>query len=128
MLITTGFDRNVQDADIAEEIERIRQAQKLSDAAALQLRRRFPPHALPNQAWRNLGGMRFEEHGTNWGFNLHGISQGIALADLDNDGDLDVVLNNQNAPATPLRHDATPPRSPPRCRGRGPKTLALLHP
>lgn len=125
VLITTGFERNVQDADIAEEIERIRQAQKLSDAAALQLRRRFPSHALPNQAWRNLGGMRFEENGTNWGFNLHGISQGIALADLDNDGDLDVVLNNQNASATLLRNDATAPRILVRLRGRGSNTDAV---
>ena len=125
VLITTGFERNVQDADIAEEIERIRQAQKLSDVAALQLRRRFPSHALPNQAWRNLGGMRFEENGTNWGFNLHGISQGIALADLDNDGDLDVVLNNQNAAATLLRNDATAPRILVRLRGRGGNTDAV---
>lgn len=125
ILITTGFERDVQDADVADEIERIRQAEKLSDAAALQLRRRFPSHALPNLAYRNLGGMRFEESGSNWGFNQVGISQGIALGDLDNDGDQDVVLNNQNAAALLLRNDAEAPRIRVELEGRPPNTAAI---
>ncbi len=125
ILITTGFERDVQDSDVAEEIERIRQAKKLSDAEALQLRRRFPSHALPNLAYRNLGGMQFEEWGANWGFNHHGISQGIALGDLDNDGDQDVVLNQQNAAALFLRNDAEAPRIRVQLQGRAPNTAAV---
>ena len=110
VLITTGFERDVQDVDVAAEIEEIRRRENLSDPAALQLRKRFPSMALPNVAFRNRGDLTFEDASKAWGFDQLGISHGMALADLDNDGDLDVVINNQNAPALLLRNDASAPR------------------
>jgi hypothetical protein len=120
LLITTGFARDVQDADVAAEIEAIRQRDRLADAAALQLRLRFPSLALPNVAFRNRGDLTFEDAGQAWRFDQVGISQGMALGDLDNDGDLDVVLNNENAPASLLRNDSSHPRLAVRLRGHPP--------
>ncbi|HAB15839.1 MAG TPA: hypothetical protein DCE44_05245, partial [Verrucomicrobiales bacterium] len=125
VLISTGFERDVQNVDVAEEIEAIRQRDKLPDAAALQLRRRFPSLALPNLAFRNRGDLTFADVSREWGFDLTGISQGIALADMDHDGDLDVVLNNQNAPATLLRNNSAAPRLAVRLRGQPPNTQAI---
>jgi hypothetical protein len=119
LLITTGFERDVQDADVAEEIEAMRRRDRLGDAASIALRRRFPSLAQANLAYRNRGDFTFEEVGKAWGFDSVGISQGMAWADLDGDGDLDGVINQANAPALLLRNDGDAPRIAVRLHGRG---------
>ena len=125
LLISTGFERDVQDIDIANELEKVRHEQKLSDLEALKQRRVFPRLDPPNVAFRNKGDLTFEEVGQAWGFNLRGVSQGMALADLDNDGDLDVVINNLNGPAAILRNDSPAPRVAVRLKGKAPNTRGI---
>jgi hypothetical protein len=125
VLIVTGFERDVQDIDIAERLERLRQKVGLSDAEALRTRRMFPRLDLPNLAFHNRGDLTFEEVGAAWGFDTAGVSQGMALADLDNDGDLDVVINNMNTVAGVYRNDATSPRVAIRLRGQPPNTRGV---
>ena len=57
-----------------------------------QARRMFPRQATANLLFRNRGDLTFEEVGAAWGFNWKGVSSSLALADLDNDGDLEVRL------------------------------------
>lgn len=49
---------------------------------------------LSNYAFRNDGHYKFENTSHKWGLNEKGFSQGASYADLDNDGDLDLVVNN----------------------------------
>ena len=60
----------------------------------------FPLHE-PNQLFRNLGGGRFEEISSRAGeaFALSEVSRGAAFGDVDNDGDVDVLVTNNNGPA-----------------------------
>ena len=47
---------------------------------------------------------RFRNVQSDWGFDEKGISSGAAYADLDNDGDLDLVINNLNKEASVYRN------------------------
>ncbi len=59
----------------------------------------LPNVKIPNYAGRNQGGLRFEDIGAEWGLDQSSYSNGSAYADLDNDGDLDLVINNTNQEA-----------------------------
>ena len=59
----------------------------------------IPEGQVANVAYRNTG-TRFEDVSQPWGLDLLGCSNGAAYGDLDNDGDLDLVVSNLNAPAT----------------------------
>jgi enediyne biosynthesis protein E4 len=56
----------------------------------------IPVNPLPNKAYKNLGNLKFQDVSAAWGFTNPSFSNGAAYADLDNDGDLDLIVNNVN--------------------------------
>jgi hypothetical protein len=54
---------------------------------------------IPNKMFRNNGDLTFKDMGKDWGLDVPSFSNGAAYGDLDNDGDLDMVVNNNNMPS-----------------------------
>ena len=94
ILVTNGQLRDFQNADMANLIEREKNEKGLSQNKVLALMSKFPDLRTSNVAFRNNKDGTFSDYSQKWRFDQTGISQGMALADLDNDGDMDVVINN----------------------------------
>jgi hypothetical protein len=64
----------------------------------------IPVNAVANSAFRNKGGLQFSDAAKEWGLADPSFSNGAAYADLDRDGDLDLIVNNENAEAFVYRN------------------------
>ena len=125
LLTSTGHGRDAQDADAARDVERLLEQRRLGPRDQLRARSRFPRLDTPNYAFRNRRDWSFEEVGGAWGFDSRRITHGMALVDLDQDGDLDVVANCLNDAPLILRNDAAAPRIAVRLRGWPPNTRGI---
>jgi enediyne biosynthesis protein E4 len=99
--VCTGMIRDFMDADL---LDKQNVAATLAQRTAVYAK--APVRAEPNLAYRNRGDLRFEEVGREWGLDHHGVSFGAAFADLDRDGDLDLVVSNHEAPPTVYRNNS----------------------
>ncbi len=119
MLIGNGFPRNVDDADTK------RMTSRLSAMDSRKAFWMFPPLAVPNVAFHNQRDLTFKETAKDWGFDSTQLCNGMALADLDNDGDMDLVVNCLNGPALLYRNETAAPRLAVRMHGKSPNTQGI---
>ena len=118
LLIGNGHVWDLMDGDV---LERLKSSVTGTDWRAE--RKFYPRLALRNVAFHNQAGHGFDDRSTAWRFGIEeDISHGMAVADLDGDGDLDVVINRLDAPALVLRNDAPAPRVEVRLAGTAPNT------
>lgn len=91
VIITNGFPRDITDQDFVEYQTKVHRY-----ATPMFLRNNMPSIKIPNYAYRNQGGLSFKKVTGDWGMDIPSFSNGAIYADLDNDGDLEVVVNNIN--------------------------------
>src|SRR5258706_2224903 len=116
--MSTGSSFDTQDLDAAARINALGPMGKDLKFKILK----YPRLSSPRMAFRNRGNLTFEDFSAPWGLNDQGVSHGMALADLDNDGDLDVVMNSLNEGVRIYRNDCTAPRVEVRLKGVSPNT------
>ncbi len=109
LFVTNGIYRRPNDLDyinyVSNEAVQASLAQGITQRNLLLLRK-MPQIPLPNHAYRNNGNLTFTDMAGVWGLGQPGFSNGAAYVDLDNDGALDLVVNNINAPAAIYRNRA----------------------
>jgi len=68
---------------------------------------KMPTIHVLNKVFENKGDLQFKDVGEEWGFTQPSFSNGAAYGDLDNDGDLDLIVNNVNQSAFVYRNNST---------------------
>ncbi|MEO9892629.1 VCBS repeat-containing protein [Aurantibacter sp.] len=96
LFITNGYKRDYTNMDfmnfaVQEKLKENKTGQKI---AIMELLEKVPPTIEENYTYKNNGDLTFTKMNADWGLNQKSLSNGAAYADLDNDGDLDLVVNN----------------------------------
>ncbi len=121
VMVANGLYRDIRNTDadtkiklyIHEKIQKYLQENSVSDDIKIwdvvshkELAEIYPSNKLQNKVYKNIGDYQFKDVSSSWGFKHKSFSNGSAYGDLDNDGDLDLVVNNINDQAFVYKNNA----------------------
>ena len=99
IFVTNGHTRAFNDSDLLENMVGV------ADKTIFDMLIDEPVFKETNKAYRNMGDMAFQSNEAAWGLDLTGMSYAAATGDLDNDGDLDLIVANLDEPIGVYRND-----------------------
>ena len=112
LYITNGSRRDINNIDYFNKIAESANFNKgLSKIEMLKQVKNMPFKQLTNYIFRNNGDLTFSKHNTEWGIKETSYSNGAAYADLDNDGDLELIVNNIDGEAFIYKNNASEKKS-----------------
>ena len=107
LFVTSGIFRRPNDLDYINYLGNAQVQASLANGvtqANMPLLKEMPTVPVENHLYRNDGDLHFTDMAQAWGIAQMGYSNGAAYVDLDNDGALDLVVNNYDAPASIFRN------------------------
>jgi len=106
LYVTNGYLRDYTNMDFMKYMnDYVQRKGRLQKEDVLEIISQMPSSNMVNYMYQNKGDLTFKDKGKEWGLSMPSSSSGAAYADLDNDGDLDLIVNNINQPAFIYRNE-----------------------
>ncbi|WP_411029827.1 VCBS repeat-containing protein [Spongiimicrobium sp. 3-5] len=108
LFITNGYKKDYTNMDFMNYAvqEKMKEDQTGQQTAIMELLKEVPSTVEENYVYHNKGDLTFNKANQAWGLNQKSLSNGAAYGDLDNDGDIDLVVNNIEAEAFVYRNNS----------------------
>lgn len=99
LYVTNGYVRDFTNMDFMKYMGDFLKNRTMMRKDIFELVQKIPSSQVKNYVYHNNGDLTFSNMRSQWGFDSSSNSNGAAYSDLDNDGDLDLIVNNINQPA-----------------------------